>query len=93
VIRNWFDLSKEMVSVVLNYRTLLLGGRSLQIISDFIFGVLHVIKVTGAPLLYRYPYRTSAEAMRTDWLNIGKDIDSVIGRLEDSSNHESRTEE
>jgi len=55
-----------------------------KVVGDFIYGLLHVIKVTGAPLLYRYPYRTSAEGLRTDWLSIGKDIDSVIGKLEDA---------
>ena len=59
----------------------------MNVIGDFVFGLLHVIKVTGEPLLYRYPYRTSAEGLRTDWLNIGKDIESVIGRLEDNSAH------
>lgn len=62
----------------------------MNVIGDFIGGLLHVIKVTGAPLLYRYPYRTSAEALRTDWLSIGKDIESVIGRLEDSTPHGQR---
>ena len=55
-----------------------------KIFGDFAFGLLHVIKITGAPLLYRYPYRTSAEALRTDWMSLGKDIDSVIGKLEDA---------
>jgi hypothetical protein len=64
-----------------------LFGGGVHIIGDFVFGLLAVIKVTGASLLYRYPHRISGEALRSDWLNIGKDIDSVIGRLEDSTPH------
>lgn len=67
-------------------------GVSVNVIGDFVFGLLHVIKITGGPMLYRYPYRTSAEGLRTDWLNIGKDIESVIGRLEDNTPHGSRPE-
>lgn len=54
----------------------------MQVMSDFTRGVLSVVKVTVVSMLYRYPYRTSAEGLRSDWGNIGKDIDSVIGRLE-----------
>lgn len=51
-------------------------------------GFVSVLKITGAPLLYRYPYRTSAEALRTDWVHIGEDIKSVMGRLESEAYHE-----
>ena len=54
----------------------------MNIIRDFVGGMVLVLKTTGAPLLYRYPYRNSAEGLRADWLNIGKDIQSVIGQLE-----------
>ena len=60
----------------------------MQIIGDFIRGLLSVIKVTVSSMLYRYPYRTSAEGLRSDWLSIGKDIESVIGRLENASHDE-----
>jgi hypothetical protein len=60
---------------------------------DFARGLLSVIKVTVTPLLYRHPYRTSAEAMRSDWLSIGKDIDSVIGRLKTAAHDERRDDE
>ena len=60
----------------------------MQIIGDFIRGLFSVIKVTMLSMLYRYPYRTSAEGLRSDWMNIGKDIDSVIGRLEAEAHHE-----
>ena len=60
----------------------------MQIIGDFFRGLVSVIKVTASPMLYRYPYRTSAEGLRSDWINIGKDIDSVIGRLEKAAHNE-----
>ncbi len=60
----------------------------MHIIGDFIRGLLLVIKVTVSSMLYRYPYRTSAEGLRSDWINIGKDIESVIGRLENASHDE-----
>lgn len=54
----------------------------MNVVGDFVMGLMSVLKVTGAPLLYRYPYRTSAEALRADWGRIGGDVDSVIGKLE-----------
>lgn len=56
----------------------------MQVIGDFIRGFVSVLKTTSAPLLYRYPYRNSAEALHKDWQNIGDDIESVIGKLEDA---------
>ncbi len=55
----------------------------MQVIKDFVIGALSVLKVTGAPLLYRYHYRNSAEGLRKDWANIGDDIESIIGKLEE----------
>lgn len=55
----------------------------MQIMRNFAHGIFMVLKLTGAPLLYRYPYRNSAEGLRKDWLNIGSDIDSVIGKLKE----------
>ena len=60
----------------------------MQIVGHFMLGMLKVLKITGAELLYRYPYRTSAEAFRSDWSKIGNDIHSVIGTLESEKNHE-----
>jgi hypothetical protein len=62
----------------------------MQIIQNFVSGLFSVLKITGAPLLYRYPYRNSAEGLRSDWSHIGQDIESVIGRLEEV--HDGRTE-
>jgi hypothetical protein len=53
----------------------------MQIMRNFTSGVMSVIKVIGSPMLYRYPYRTSAEGLHTDWMHIGKDIESVMGKL------------
>lgn len=62
----------------------------MQVIGDFVGGLIKVLKITGADMLYRYPYRTSAEAMRADWSKIGQDITSVIGTLESEVSHEQR---
>ena len=61
---------------------------TMQIISNFIRGGLSVVKVTMVSMIYRYPYRTSAEGLHSDWMSIGKDIDSVIGRLESAARNE-----
>ncbi len=60
----------------------------MQIMADFSRGLLSVLKVTVSSMLYRYPYRTSAEGLHSDWGNIGKDIESVIGRLEVAAHDE-----
>jgi hypothetical protein len=65
----------------------------MNIIRDFIDGMLSVLKTTSAPLLYRYPYRTSAEGLRSDWVQIGRDIESVMGRLGTESDDGQRTED
>lgn len=57
----------------------------MNIMRDFVTGLISVLKVTSAPMLYRYPYRTSAEGLHSDWQNIGQDIESVIGRLREAS--------
>lgn len=53
----------------------------MQIMENFTGGLLSVLKVLGAPLLYRYPYRNSAEGLRADWRHIGDDVDNAVGRL------------
>jgi len=50
-------------------------------------GLVSVLKTTGGPLLYRYPYRNSAEGLHADWVNIGKDIQSIMGQLEADTRH------
>lgn len=57
----------------------------MQVMRDFVIGIFSVLKATSAPLLYRYPYRNSAEGLRKDWQNIGKDIDSVFGKIREAS--------
>ena len=42
-------------------------------ISDLLKGVISVLTVTNPPL-YRYPYRNTFEAFRSDWKHIGSDI-------------------
>lgn len=65
----------------------------MNVMRDFISGVLSVLKTTSAPMLYRYPYRMSAEGLRADWQNIGQDIESVIGRLKAEASHGSRDQQ
>ncbi len=57
----------------------------MNVMKDFSIGLVSVLKITGAPLLYRYPYRISAEGIRADWNAIGQDIESVIGRLAEAT--------
>lgn len=54
----------------------------MEIMRNFASGLLSVLKITGAPLLYRYPYRNSMEGMHSDWSRIGDDIESVMGRMD-----------
>ena len=53
----------------------------MEVIHNFFRGFISSVKISGASMLYRHPYRTSAEGLRSDWTSIGKDIDSVIGKL------------
>ncbi len=55
----------------------------MQVIRDFLVGVFSVLKITSSPLLYRYPYRNSAEGLHKDWMSIGNDIQNIIGKLEE----------
>ncbi|MFO0389900.1 MAG: hypothetical protein ACK502_09330 [Alphaproteobacteria bacterium] len=59
----------------------------MEIIHNFMSGLLSVLKITGSPLLYRYPYRNSAEGLRSDWSRIGDDVESVMGRMEEGHRH------
>jgi len=54
----------------------------MQIIRNFTHGIFTVLRLTGTPLLYRYPYRNSAEALRSDWLKVGNDMSDALGRME-----------
>jgi hypothetical protein len=40
-----------------------------------IHGIVSAFTLTSPPL-YRYPYRNSLEAFRSDWKHIGKDIEA-----------------
>lgn len=53
----------------------------MQIMRNFTHGIFTVLKLTGAPLLYRYRFENSAYALRSDWKNIAGDIESVMGKL------------
>ena len=59
----------------------------MHIMRNFAHGIFTVLKLTGSPLLYRYPYRNSAEGLRSDWARIAGDIEAVMGKLESESHH------
>ncbi len=48
---------------------------------EFLRGVIFPLKMTNPPL-YRYPYRNSPEAFRSDWKHIGSDIDASFRMFE-----------
>lgn len=52
---------------------------------DFVKGFISVITVTAAPQLYRYPYRSSAEALRGDMQRIGKDMQATFDKLSEGN--------
>jgi hypothetical protein len=54
----------------------------MKIIGSFLEGVFSVMSANVSPQMYRYPYRTSAEALRGDMLRVGKDMDSTLGKCE-----------
>ena len=60
----------------------------MQVILDFLRGFLNTVRINCASMLYRHPYRTSAEGLRADWISIGRDIESVMGKLEKSARDE-----
>jgi hypothetical protein len=62
----------------------------MNVVGDFVIGLVSVLKTVGAPMLYRYPYRNSGEGLRSDWLSIGKDINSVMGQLKSDTDYERR---
>ncbi len=62
--------------------------RTMQIMRNFAHGIFTVLKLTGSTLLYRYPYRNSAEGLRSDWGKIAGDMESVMGRIKHEVRHE-----
>ncbi len=57
---------------------------------ELLRGVVSSFKMTSPPL-YRYPYRNSLEAFRSDWKHIGEDIQSAFDSFEGAGhgeNHE-----
>ena len=62
----------------------------MSVMNNFIAGMVKVLKITGSDLLYRYPYRTSSEGLRADWMKIGQDIGSVFGTIQSEAQHDQR---
>jgi len=59
----------------------------MNVLGAFCTGLISVLQITSAPLLYRYPYRTSAEGLRSDWQRIGQDIENMIGKIQEEARH------
>lgn len=57
----------------------------MNVVSQFVKGMLTVLTVTATPQLYRYPYRTSAEGLRGDMSRVGEDVESVLGQLAEAA--------
>lgn len=55
---------------------------------DTIVGVMTL----SSPPLYRYPYRNSLEAFRSDWKHIGRDIEAAQKRFEGETGGENDNE-
>lgn len=60
----------------------------MDVVSNFMSGFISVLKITGAPLLYRYPYRISGEAFRADWQKIANDMYAVTDRMRPDDSYE-----
>ncbi|MGE0755121.1 MAG: hypothetical protein AB7L92_08190 [Alphaproteobacteria bacterium] len=60
----------------------------MNILENFSSGLLSVLKITGAPMLYRYPYRISGEGLRSDWQKIASDMYCVSDRMRPGANDE-----
>jgi hypothetical protein len=50
----------------------------------FVRGLVLSLTLTSPPL-YRYPYRNSMEAFRSDWKHIGGDVESAFQTFEGAS--------
>lgn len=59
----------------------------MHFINDFVKGFISVITVTAAPQLYRYPYRSSSEALRGDMQRVGADMESALQSLGRENDH------
>ena len=59
----------------------------MNVVKSFCTGILSVLEITGRPMLYRYPYRTTAEAFKSDWQKIAGDIDSVMGKIKSEADY------
>ena len=53
----------------------------MNIFKDFTLGMFSVLRVTSAPMLYRYPYRNSAEGLRSDWSRVAADIEHITTQI------------
>ncbi len=55
--------------------------------NGFVRGLVFSLTLTSPPL-YRYPYRNSMEAFRSDWKRIGGDVEAAFQAFEGSAEKE-----
>jgi len=48
----------------------------MSFVNGLVHGVISAITFSSPPL-YRYPYRNSLEAFRSDWKHIGSDVEAA----------------
>ncbi len=53
----------------------------MSFVRELLRGVVSSFKMTSPPL-YRYPYRNTPEAFRSDWKHIGEDIEAAFENFE-----------
>lgn len=53
----------------------------------FVRGLVFSLTLTSPPL-YRYPYRNSMEAFRSDWKRIGGDVEAAFHHFEGAGKEE-----
>jgi hypothetical protein len=56
----------------------------MSFVYGFFGGLISALTLSNTPL-YRYPYRNSQEAFRSDWKRIGKDIEMAQQNLSGGS--------
>lgn len=59
--------------------------------NGFVRGLVFSLTLTSPPL-FRYPYRNSMEAFRSDWKRIGGDVEAAFQAFEGASGKEEDNE-
>ncbi len=59
--------------------------------NGFVRGLVFSLTLTSPPL-YRYPYRNSMEAFRSDWKRIGGDVEAAFQAFEGAADKDEYNE-